>query len=84
MLGRIEGGGRRGRRRMGWLDGITDAMDMNLSKLWERVIDREAWYVAIHRITKSQTQLNNKTWTRSICEESRDRKKAAIGMEGSR
>ena len=45
---------------MGWLDGITDAMDMNLSKLWEMVMDREAWRVAIHRITKSQTQLNNK------------------------
>ena len=84
MLGRIEGGGRRGRRKMGWLDGITDAMDMNLSKLWEMVMDREAWRVAIHRITKSQTQLNNKTWTRSICEESRDRKKEAIGTEGSR
>ena len=84
MLGRIEGGGRRGRRKMGWLDGITDAMDMNLSKLWEMVMDREAWRVAIHRITKSQTQLNNKTWTRSICEESSDRKKEAIGTEGSR
>ena len=55
MLGRIEGGGRRGRQRMGWLDGITDAMDMNLSKLWEMVMDREKPGVAIHRITKSQT-----------------------------
>ena len=55
MLGRIEGGGKRGRQRMGWLDGITDAMDMNLSKLWEMVMDREKPGVAIHRITKSQT-----------------------------
>ena len=55
MLGKIEGIRRRGRQRMGWLDGITDAMDMNLSKLWEMVMDREKPGVAIHRITKSQT-----------------------------
>ena len=55
VLGKIEGRRRRGHQRMRWLDGITDAMDMNLSKLWEIVMDREGWHVAIHRITKSQT-----------------------------
>ena len=80
MMGKIEGGRRRGRQRIRWLNGITDSIDMSLSKLWELVINRKAWHAAVHSLAESGTQMSNLSELNLPCPTPRDLADAGIKL----